>query len=49
MYNGSIIRSDPAKINKGRRRKMRVPIVMDEMESRINRMSTRGRARSNRA
>jgi hypothetical protein len=45
MYNGSIIRADPAKINKERRRKIRISMVMDEMEGRINKMSTRGRAR----
>jgi hypothetical protein len=49
MYNGPIIRSDPAKINKGRRRKIRIPMVMDEMEDRINMLPTRGRDRSNRA
>jgi hypothetical protein len=49
MYNGSIIRPDPTKINKGRRRKIRIPMVMDEMEGRINMMPTRGRARSSRA
>jgi hypothetical protein len=46
MYNGSIIRPDPAKINKGRRRKIHSPMVMDEMKGRINMMPTRGRARS---
>jgi hypothetical protein len=45
MYNGSIIRLDPAKINKGRKRNMRIPMVMDETESRINGMPTRGRGR----
>jgi hypothetical protein len=49
MYNGSIIRPDPAKINKERRKKIRIPMVMDEMEGRINRMPTRGRARSSKA
>jgi hypothetical protein len=49
MYNGPIIRPDPAKINKGRRRKIRIPMVMDEIEGRIDRMSTRGRARFSRA
>jgi hypothetical protein len=49
MYNGSIIRSDLAKINKGRRKKIHIPMVMDEMEGRINMMATRGRARSSRA
>jgi hypothetical protein len=47
MYNSLIIRSDPAKINKERRRKIRILIIMDEIEGRINRLSTRGRARSN--
>jgi hypothetical protein len=46
MYNGSIIRLDPAKINKGRRRNMRIPMVMDETESRINGMPTRVQGRS---
>jgi hypothetical protein len=49
MYNGPVIRPDPAKINKERRRKIRIPMVMDEMEERINMLPTRGRARSNRA
>jgi hypothetical protein len=49
MYNGPVIRPDPVKINKGKRRKIRIPMVMDEMEDRINRLPTRGRTRSNRA
>jgi hypothetical protein len=49
MYNGSVIRPDPAKINKGWRRKIRISMVMDEMKDHINRLPTRGRARSNRA
>jgi hypothetical protein len=49
MYNGPVIRPDPAKINKARRKKIRIPMVMDEMEDRINMLSTRGQARSNRA
>jgi hypothetical protein len=40
MYNGLIVRLDPAKINKGRRRKIRIPIIMDEMEDHINRLPT---------
>jgi hypothetical protein len=47
MYNGPIIKPDPAKINKGMRRKIRIPMVMYEMEGRINRLPTRGQARSN--
>jgi hypothetical protein len=46
MYNGLIIKVDPAKINKERRRKIHIPIVMDEIEGYINRLSTRDRARS---
>jgi hypothetical protein len=49
IYNGPVIRPDPAKINKGRRRMIRIPMVMDEMEGCINRLPTRGRAHSNRA
>jgi hypothetical protein len=49
MYNSPIIRPDPAKINKGRRRKIRIPMVMDEMNDHINRLPTGGRAHSNRA
>jgi hypothetical protein len=48
MYNGLIIRPDPAKINKGRRRKIHIPMIMDEIEGRINRLPTRGRAHSSR-
>jgi hypothetical protein len=48
MYNGPIIRPDPAKINKEIRRKIRIPMVMNEMEGRINKLPTRGQARSNR-
>jgi hypothetical protein len=40
MYNGPIIRPNPAKINKGRRRKIHIPMVMDEIEGRINMLST---------
>jgi hypothetical protein len=46
MYNGPIIRSYPVKINKGMRRKIHIPMIMDEMKGRVNRLSTRGRARS---
>jgi hypothetical protein len=42
MYNGPVIRPDPAKINKGRRRKIHILMVMDEIEDRINRLPTRG-------
>jgi hypothetical protein len=48
MYNGPIIRLDPAKINKENEKKIRIPMIMDEMEGRINRLPTRGRARSSR-
>jgi hypothetical protein len=48
MYNSPIIRSDPAKINKGSRRKKRILMVIDEMEGRINRLLTRGQPRSSR-
>jgi hypothetical protein len=48
MYNGPIIRSDLVKINKGRRRKIHIPMVMDKMEGRINILPTRGRVRSSR-
>jgi hypothetical protein len=40
MYNGLVIRPDPAKINKGRRRKIRITMVMDEIKDRINRLPT---------
>jgi hypothetical protein len=40
MYNVSIIRPDPAKINKEMRRKIRIPMVMDEMEGRIKKIPT---------
>jgi hypothetical protein len=51
MYNGPIIRPDPVKINKERRRKICITMVMDEMKGRINRLSSqgRGRTRSSRA
>jgi hypothetical protein len=42
MYNGPIIRLDLAKINKGSRRKIRISMVIDEMDGRINRLPTRG-------
>jgi hypothetical protein len=47
MYNGPVIRLDPAKINKGMRRKIRILMIIDEMKDRINKLPTRGRARSN--
>jgi hypothetical protein len=40
MYNDPVIRPDPTKINKGKRRKIRIPMVMDEMKDRINRLPT---------
>jgi hypothetical protein len=46
MYNGSIIMLDPAKSTK--EKKILILIVMDEMESHINRLPTHGRARSSR-
>jgi hypothetical protein len=49
MYHGPIIRSDPVKNNKEMRRKIRIPMVMEEMEGRINMLPTQGRARSSRA
>jgi hypothetical protein len=49
MYIGPVIRPDPAKINKERRMKIHIPMVMDEIEDRINMLPTRGRTRSNRA
>jgi hypothetical protein len=33
-------RPDPAQINRGRRRKIRISMVMDEIEGRINMMPT---------
>jgi hypothetical protein len=49
MYSGPIIRLDPAKINKGRRKKIHISMIMDEMKGRINRLPTRDRARSSKA
>jgi hypothetical protein len=42
MYNGPIIRPNPAKINIDRRKKICILIFMDEMESYSSRLSTRG-------
>jgi hypothetical protein len=33
MYNGPIIRSDSAKINKGRRKKIHIPMVMNQHDA----------------
>ena len=41
MYTGPIIRPDPYKINMGRRKHKRIPMVMDDMEARSR--SRRGR------
>ena len=38
MWHGPVIRPDPKKINKGRRKKIRIPMMMDEMEGRISRL-----------
>jgi hypothetical protein len=38
-----IIRSHPVKINKGMRRKIRIPMVMDEMKGCINILPTQDR------
>jgi hypothetical protein len=43
MYNDPVIRSDLAKINKDRRIKIRILMIMDEMEGRISRFPTWGR------
>jgi hypothetical protein len=48
MYNDPIIRPDLAKIDKERRKKIHIPIDMNEMKDRFNRLPTRGRARSSR-
>jgi hypothetical protein len=39
MYNDLIIRPDPVKINKGEK-KIRIPMVMDEIEGCINMLPT---------
>jgi hypothetical protein len=45
MYNDPIIRPDLVQINKERRMKIRILIVIDEIdESHINRLPTRDRA-----
>jgi hypothetical protein len=46
MYNGPIIMSDSAKINKEKRKKIRIPMIMDEIDDRINKFSTRDGGRS---
>jgi hypothetical protein len=46
MYNGLVIKSDPTKINKERRRKIHIPVVMDEIEGCINILLTRGQGHS---
>jgi hypothetical protein len=42
MYNGLIIRLDLAKINKDGRTKIRISMIIYEMEDRISKLSTRG-------
>jgi len=42
MYNDPIIKSDLAKINKRRRKNIRISVVMDEMDGRINKLPTQG-------
>jgi hypothetical protein len=42
MYNGPIIRSDPAKINKEMKNKIHIPMIMDKMKGYINGLSERG-------
>lgn len=49
IYHGAILRPDPAKINKGRRRKIRIPMMMDEMEGRISRLASTRQSRANAA
>jgi hypothetical protein len=46
MYNDPIIRLDPVKINKERRRKIHILMIMDKMEGYINILPTQDRARS---
>jgi hypothetical protein len=43
MYHSATIRQDPTKINKGRRRKIKITLVMDEIEHQISRLSSLGR------
>jgi hypothetical protein len=48
MYNDPIIRPDPTKISKGKRIKIRISIIMDEMKGHINGLPTRGQDRLSR-
>jgi hypothetical protein len=43
MSNGPFIKPDPAKINKEGRRKIRIPMIMDEIEGHISRLPTQDR------
>jgi hypothetical protein len=47
MYNGTIIMSDPTKMNKERRRKIYISMLMDKMEDCTNILPTRDRAHFN--
>jgi hypothetical protein len=38
MYNGSIIISDPTKINKSRRRKIYIIMIIDKLKGRIDKL-----------
>jgi hypothetical protein len=49
MYNSLIIKLDPVKINKEKRKKIQIPMIMDEMDDHINKLSTQSRAHSSRA
>ena len=49
QYHGAIIRPDPTKVNKGRRRKIRISMMMDEMEGRISRLASTRQSRANEA
>jgi hypothetical protein len=42
MYNGSVIWSDPVKINRGKKKKIYISIIIDEMKGRTSRPPTQG-------
>jgi hypothetical protein len=48
MFHGATIRPNLAKINNGGRRKIRIPMIMDEIKDQISRITSHGRERSRR-
>jgi hypothetical protein len=46
MYHGTLLRRDPMKINKDRRKKIKISMIIDEIEGRIRRFMSQSQSRT---